>query len=188
MKLIRRVPADFLSVARGNFVERPVAIWFMGARDGDIRFTQEICGKAAFRAISRRAGNLPETMTHISQTLVSGRDRGPCRRARLVGQSGAANVDIAIIGAGAAGIAAARRIAAAGKRPVILRGGRPRRRALPHRHEPFRCCPSISARTGSTCRRSIRSRSWRLHRARCLPGAAGTAAADRPPLRARGRA
>lgn len=36
------------------------------------------------------------------------------------GQSSFANVDVAVIGAGAAGIAAARRIAAAGKRAVIL--------------------------------------------------------------------
>lgn len=36
------------------------------------------------------------------------------------GQSGVGNADIAIIGAGAAGIAAARRIIAAGKRPIIL--------------------------------------------------------------------
>ncbi len=36
------------------------------------------------------------------------------------GQSGGSNPDIAIIGAGAAGIAAARRIAAAGKRAIIL--------------------------------------------------------------------
>ena len=36
------------------------------------------------------------------------------------GQSGGSGIDIVIVGAGAAGIAAARRIAAAGKRAVIL--------------------------------------------------------------------
>jgi monoamine oxidase len=90
-----------------------------GRRDGDIPYIQEICGKAAFRAISMRAGNLPETMTHISRRSFLAATAG-LAAAPAFGQSGASSADIAIIGAGAAGIAAARRIVAAGKRPVIL--------------------------------------------------------------------
>ena len=73
------------------------------------------------------------------QTLVSGRDRGRLPPRPAFGQSGASNVDVAIIGAGAAGIAAARRIAAAGKRAVILEaadrvGGRCLTDTQPVRH------------------------------------------------------
>jgi monoamine oxidase len=70
------------------------------------------------RAITIRAGNDPETMTTISRrsflAATAGLAAGPA-----FAQSGGA-IDIAIIGAGAAGIAAARRITAAGKRCVIL--------------------------------------------------------------------
>jgi monoamine oxidase len=65
-----------------------------------------------------RAGNLPETMTHISRRSFLAATAG-LAAAPAFGQSGG-NADVAIIGAGAAGIAAARRIIAAGKRPIIL--------------------------------------------------------------------
>jgi len=78
-----------------------------------------ICRKAAICAINLRAGNLLETMTPISRRSFLAATAG-LAAAPAFGQSGASNVDIAIIGAGAAGIAATRRIAAAGKRAVIL--------------------------------------------------------------------
>jgi monoamine oxidase len=58
-------------------------------------------------------------MTHISRRSFLAATAGLAATPAF-GQSGGSNIDIAIIGAGAAGIAAARRIAAAGKRCVIL--------------------------------------------------------------------
>ncbi len=58
-------------------------------------------------------------MTHISRRSFLAATAG-LAAAPAFGQTGGSNVDIAIIGAGAAGIAAARRIVAAGKRPIIL--------------------------------------------------------------------
>jgi monoamine oxidase len=66
-----------------------------------------------------RAGNLPETMIDISRRSFLAATAG-LAAAPAFGQSDAGSVDIAIIGAGAAGIAAARRIVAAGRRPIIL--------------------------------------------------------------------
>ncbi len=66
-------------------------------------------------------------------------------------------VDVVIVGAGAAGIAAARRLVAAGRRFVVLEAAGPHRRALLHRHELLRRAVMTAARTGSTCRTSIRS-------------------------------
>jgi len=63
--------------------------------------------------------NQPETMTRISRRSFLAASAG-IAAAPAFGQSGAGNADIAIVGAGAAGIAAARRIAAAGRKAIVL--------------------------------------------------------------------
>ncbi len=65
-------------------------------------------------------------------------------------------VDVVIVGAGAAGIAAARRVAAANRRFALLEAGSRDRRPLRHRHARFSACRSISARIGSTTPTAIR--------------------------------
>ena len=63
--------------------------------------------------------------------------------------SASGEVDVVIVGAGAAGIAAARRIAAAKRKLRGDRSGRSRRRPLHHRYDALSACPTTAAPTGS---------------------------------------
>ena len=93
-------------------------------------------------------------------------------------------LDVVIVGAGAAGIAAARRIAAAGRSSAV-RGQRPPwvDAASPIRR--FSTCPSTVAHTGSTCPTPIRC--WRPPAAdsRSIPRRARRSCASAAATRAR---
>ena len=112
--------------------------------------------------------------------------RAPCGRRRDAGRDG--RVDVVIVGAGAAGIAAARRIAAAGRKFVLLEaadhiGGRcitdTRTFGVPYdRGAHWIHTPDLNPVTKLTA----------AARHRSLSGAGEPESADRPALRARGRA
>ena len=80
----------------------------------------------------------------------------PARRSASAAAPRSSEVDCVIVGAGAAGIAAARRLAAAGRSFIADRGGEPDRRALFRRDAQLRRCRSIAARISSTTRTAIR--------------------------------
>ena len=67
----------------------------------------------------------------------------------VVRAQGGTDVDVAIIGAGAAGISAARRIAAANRRFVLLEASRSDWRTLRYRFRHLSASHLTSARTGS---------------------------------------
>ena len=128
-------------------------------------------------------------MNTSEPTLVSRRVRRRSPRRRRSARSGLGrDVDVAIIGAGAAGIAAARRIAAAGRRFALLEAADRDRRALRHRHAHLRRARSIcgahwihmpehqsggearAARPGSTSIRRRRARRLRIGRRNAREG------------------
>src|SRR6187399_3192725 len=77
-----------------------------------------LCGSAFDRAMWRR-GNNSETMSLNRRNFIAG-SAALASTPALGAVSASGEVDVAIIGAGAAGIAAARRVAAAGRRYVLL--------------------------------------------------------------------
>ena len=156
------LPGTFcLAVVFIEFCRNPLQFGSCRSRAGDRERFGLPLQSPPFAASEVGVAKLPETMTMISRRsfLLSapGRRRLPCWAACRF----AAEADVAIIGAGAAGIAAARRIRRRQARDAA-RSGRPGRRPLHHRDRELRRRRSISARIGSTCRTSIRSRSSAL--------------------------
>ena len=95
--------------------------------------------------------------------------------------------DIVVIGAGAAGIAAARRIQAANRKVIVLEATRPDRRALHHRHHDLRRAIRSRRALDTQSRHQpddqIGARRGAGHRS----GAAGAENPRRPPQRPRRR-
>src|SRR5213075_2280978 len=94
------------------------AFWFTHAvNETAIRRTRN-CESPRDRAISRRGNNL-ETMFVSRRSLIAGAAALAAAPA-LGAVSASGDTDVAIIGAGAAGIAAARKVAAAGRRFALI--------------------------------------------------------------------
>ena len=103
-------------------------------------------------------------------------------------QPASAAVDVIIVGAGSAGIAAARRIAAAGRRYVLRRGVRSYRRPLHHRHQDLRRAVRSRRPLDLRARPQSADQADAAPRHRGLSGAAEPENPHRPALCARRRA
>src|SRR5690242_2653401 len=71
---------------------------------------------------SHRSGNPPVTMSLNRRSFIAG-SAAIASQPALGAVSASGETDVAIVGAGAAGIAAARKVAAAGRRYVLLEAG-----------------------------------------------------------------
>ena len=131
--------------------------------------------------------NNPETMT-LDRRIFLAASAALASAPALGAVVGPGDVDVAIIGAGAAGIAAARKVAAAGRRFALSRRATASAGAASPTRRTFRCAVrsrrALAAHAGHQS--GGEARAARL-RARCLSGAAGAEAAHRPAQCARRR-
>ena len=97
-----------------------------------------------------------DTMSGPSRRLFLAASAAVVAAPALLRAQTAADVDVAIIGAGAAGIAAARRVLAANRRFVLLEATNRHRRTLRHGHGNFRCAVRSWRTLDSSARWDIR--------------------------------
>ena len=135
-----------------------------------------------------KLGNQSQTMTSFSRrSFLAG--TGAVLAAPALGAPAASGeTETIIVGAGAAGIAAARRLAAAGRRYRAGRGRRSRRRALHHRHQDLRRAVRSRRALDLFVRHQSGDQGAAQRESRNLSGAAGPAGADRPSQCTRKRA
>jgi monoamine oxidase len=121
-------PPDFsaryaASLYRDEFIR---SLLQFGSRDVRrlLKLKPDVCLRHAVRAISRQIDKQSETMPRLSRrSFVAASAALLARPAPAAPAASAAEYDVVIVGAGAAGIAAARRIAAAGRRYVLIEAG-----------------------------------------------------------------